>query len=251
MTEQEYWNELQALANEVDNVSAIYNAYEEMNELARQNPAIYNVLNSNAEFWVPCAYSLQTALIVVLSRIFDHASDAHSVHRVVGATMQHPQFFSKESLRVRKANLGLPKNLTDDLVERAWTPAGGQGLRFLKKAVAPYAKKFEDVYRPIRNQVIAHKLRDIDSAKLFSKTNRMELGDILAFLRSLVKAIEHLYLNGTEPEVRMDSNPSYEHPARRSLRKVLTELASSTGRRKFFAPELSEPRELQGTSEKP
>jgi hypothetical protein len=69
----------------------------------------------------------------------------------------------------------------DAFIEHAWEPSGAGDLRHLKKELGQYVKKFEQVYRPIRHNIYAHRLVTDDGhvSALFAQTNRAEIGTIL------------------------------------------------------------------------
>jgi len=75
-------------------------------------------------------------------------------------------------------------------------------LRALKKALVPFTKKIEAVYRPIRH-LIAHNLAisEAEKAELFSKANIGEIDEILYFLHDLMQNLWQLYYNGRIPEL--------------------------------------------------
>jgi hypothetical protein len=194
MTETEYWSECNLLLTEIDDATAIFHTYEEVNRLALEDEHVLLALNADALFWKIQVYSLQTALFIVLGRIFDINPDAHSIHRVVRATQEHSEFFSKEAIAARKCASGIKPDWLDAFLAGVWE-IEPEPLRSLRKELAEYSKRFHDVYRPIRHQIFAHKLLNSGEAisQLFGKTNRKELEEILNFLRALMDAINYLY----------------------------------------------------------
>jgi hypothetical protein len=228
MTEAEYWSDCQYLKNEIDYAVEFFEAQEEINRLAISDEAILKALNADALFWVIRQHSLQLSLFITLGRIFDESKDAHSAHRVIGATLKHPEFFSKNALAARKCAGRAKPDWLDSFMSDTWEP-NTQELRPLKKALTAQAKKFNDIYLPIRNKVYAHRqVLDGNEFKLFKKTNRAEVRSILKFLRELIDAIEDLYLNGRKPVLGKQENPGgYPEAIRRSVNSVLGKLAKS------------------------
>jgi hypothetical protein len=169
--------------------------------LAARRRTIHSLRRS--QFWKVHVYSLQTSLFIIVGRILDEASDAHSIHNLLNATLSHIDIFSKEALSARKVGNGLSQDLLDNFMGTAWFPNGAADLRHLKRELVPYANNFKQIYRPIRNSIFAHKI-EIDEkqvSSLFAPTDREELGAILNFLFDLMHAIEDLYLNGRSPEL--------------------------------------------------
>jgi len=67
-------------------------------------------------------------------------------------------------------------------------------------------------------------------SQLFEKTNRKELEQILRFLQELIDAIEHLYLNGTKPELGFSSDDQYAKEIRSSTKSVLGKVVAAMGK---------------------
>jgi hypothetical protein len=226
MTEVEYWRDCQYLKSEIDYAVEFFEVQEEINRLAISDQTIYKALNDDALFWVIQKHSLQMSLFITLGRIFDENKDACSVHRVIGETLKHTEFFSKNALAVRKCAGGAKPDWLDSYMSDAWEP-NLQELRALKKALAVQAKKFNEIYRPIRHQVYAHRMAIGENEfELFEKTNRTEIRSILTFLRELIDAIEDLYLNGRKPVLGKIENPhGCPERIRQSVNSVLGKLA--------------------------
>lgn len=230
LTESEYWQEVQFLSTEVEGALTIYLIYEEINHLSVQNRSIFEVLNRDALFWNTLAYSLQTSLFIILGRIFDSSPDSRSIDKLLSETLGHLHFFSKEALTARKmGSAGKPEWL-ESFVASAWFPNGPADLRFLKKRLVPYRKKFENVYRPIRHSIFAHRLLTQNQGiTLFAATNRGEVGQILDFLHDLMFNLENLYLNGCKPQLgaRADYHQHYKQIVRAGVEKMLLRLATA------------------------
>ncbi len=229
MTASEYWQQVQLLSIEVEDAIAVYQTYEAINRLALEDREIFLTLNRDALFWKVQTYSLQTSLIIVLGRIFDTADDAHSVHKIVAATLRHLEFFSRDALRERKSELGLTLHDLEHFMSKVWVPSATADLKHLKKAVSRHTEQYQQVYRPIRNEILAHRLtNDAEAvAGLFASTNRVELASILDFLHDLTDAIELLYLNGTKPELGTRSYDSHNQRIRDGVKNVLGRMAAS------------------------
>jgi hypothetical protein len=101
-------------------------------------------------------------------------------------------------------------------------------VRHLKKELAGHHGRIDDVYRPIRNKVFAHRLtsNDQDASELFGRTNRVEVGKILDSLHDLIDAIQALYVNGTRPELGKRSYNEYNQRIRAGTERILRKLAA-------------------------
>lgn len=204
LTDAQYLRELQDISYEVLGAIAVFHTQERINQLALKDEVIREALDSDAEFWNVIMHSLQTTLFITLSRIFDTHREAHSIHQFVKNTLGNYQLFSRNALKARKINMngGVEPEWLQAFLNDTWEPNSASDLRPLKKALAPYAKKFEEVYRPIRHIYIAHRLANTaEVMQLFQRTNRAELGEVLDFLHDLTDSMWQLYGNGIKPEL--------------------------------------------------
>ncbi len=228
LTAPQYLEQVQNLANEVESAIAIHQAYEELHHLGLNDEAIFRALNRDALFWNIHRSCLVTSRFIVMARIFDTNPDAHSVQRLVNLTLAQPELFSKEALAARKTTGASKPEWLDAFIEHAWEPSGAGDLRHLKKELGQYVKKFEQVYRPIRHNIYAHRLVTDDGhvSALFAQTIRAEIGTILDFLDDLTQALWHLYQNGLKPELgqRTEHHNRHNQSIRESVRKVLARL---------------------------
>ena len=231
LTELEFWADIQLVSTEIEDAITIFHTSEEINLLAVHDGEILRLLNEDALFWKVQTYSLQTSLFMILGRIFDSAQDARSIHKVVSTVVGQHQLFSKQALAARKTKEGFPPDGLDQFIAAAWAPSSAAELRFLKKGLAKHNGRFEEVYRPIRNKIFAHRLLSNDQAafQLFRVTSRVEVAEILDFLHDLIDAIQDLYLNGNQPELDKRSYTEYNQRIRAGAQRVLRKLAAGSG----------------------
>jgi hypothetical protein len=119
----------------------------------------------------------------------------------------------------------------DSYIAAAWIPTAGVDLRHLKTSLAPHAKRFEEVYRPIRHGIVAHRLMSDAQAReeLFGKTNREEVAMILDFLHDLIETILHLYMNGSKPVLGTRDFRMHNQRIRDGVSEVLQRLYQNQG----------------------
>ncbi len=162
----------------------------------------------------------------VLGRIFDHGPDAHSVYKILNATRENFNWFSKESLAARRFGANPKPIWMDDFIRNAWEPPDRKSLKDIGKNLAVYTKKVEQVYRPIRDSVFAHRLMTNEEAftRLFSKTDRAQTSQMLDHLHELILAIQDLYLNGTKPDLGKRDFTEYNLKVRNSAREFFQSL---------------------------
>jgi hypothetical protein len=221
--ESDYWRKLELFATEVDNANVIYQAYEEIQCLSLVDKDVLSALYKHALFWNVQVYSLQTSLIIVLGRIFDTDSDAHSVHKIVNTTLSNVNIFSKDSLKKRVSARGVIGDALENFVVGSWAPTSAADLRPLKKALSAHASRYRSVYGPIRDKFLAHRVINDpnDVWKLFTATNRTEIGETVAFLGDLVEALRDLYQNGIEPVLCGRRSSTYNRKIRDGVKEVL------------------------------
>ncbi len=179
-----------------------------INELADADQKIYQRLDRHRDFWRVTLFGLQNSLFVVLARILDSNPKLHSIYQVLNATTAHPEFFSKSALRARKLSIpGSDPNppWLDEYVPKAWEPSI-QDLRGLKKALAPHKTKFDDVYKPIRDQIAHIIFKDEQSiGGLYDRTLKSDIDEILCFLHGVIRAIWEMAYNAAEPKFNGDN----------------------------------------------
>jgi hypothetical protein len=159
-----------------------------------------NKMNETPMAWNFIRYSLFVNYILGLGRIFDTDGDSFSIDDLLKTCIEEIDIFTKEELRKRKAGSGLDSKHVDECISKAFEPTA-KDFHVLRGEVSKRRKVFQDVYRPIRHKIIAHK--DLEhlgnSDDLFSNTNVSEISDILEFLNSLQMALFGLYHNGRQP----------------------------------------------------
>lgn len=138
--------------------------------------------------------------VIIFFRIFDPASDAHSIRAFLTATGENPHLFSRTALAKRKRDSGLPSDVAEQFVASAWKPT----VHDLKQIATPLKgsqKKFENVYQPIRSSVFAHGiLKDPQRARLISTAQIPEIIEMLTASQKVVEGVTQLYLNGRKPD---------------------------------------------------
>ena len=94
LTPAKYWSEVELLSTEIEDAIIIHHTYEEINRLAVHDEAILKSLNKDPLFWQTQMHCLQTSLFLTLSRIFDNKANAHTIHKLINATLGNLQLFS-------------------------------------------------------------------------------------------------------------------------------------------------------------
>jgi len=198
MLEFHYRRDLGLVENDIANgIEAVY-VERTINKLALEDPRAFTILNANALFWTLQIRCLHTTIFMTLGRIFDHK--AHSIQKVLAATVENPQLFSKEAIVLRKLVGGKRPEWLDEYLKDLWIP-NPDDLQPLIEETERFRKIYETVYRPIRSKVYAHRVlkEDAEVANLFQKTNVSELEEMFRFLYKLAHSQVFALDNGKKP----------------------------------------------------
>lgn len=198
MIESQYRRDLGLVENDIANgIEALY-VERTINKLCLEDPKAFTILNANALFWTVQIRCLRTTIFMTLGRIFDH--QAHSIQKVLTATIENPQLFSKEAIVARKLVGQKRPEWLDEYVKDLWVH-NPQDLQPLIDETERFRAIYEAVYRPIRSKVYAHRVLKNDSqiASLFGKTNVTELEEMFRFLYKLARTLAFTLDNGKKP----------------------------------------------------
>lgn len=227
MTESKYVEELNLISDDVDTAIKCFYTYIEIHNYAAEDQRIYRAINKEPEFWKINLYSLQTAFFIALARIFDDGKDAHSIHKLLTATVAHPEFFSKEALGARRTAGGPKPEWLDTYLSDIFEPQVAD-LRALKKSLSMHRTSYNLAYADIRNFVFAHRIYSDKEqiTALFSKTLPVEVDKMLYNLRDLLDAVRDLFVNGRRPELGSRTF-DYRNRIKNGVRSTLSELLSA------------------------
>jgi len=189
----------QRFEGEVMTAATAFYTWKSINLVASKDNAISVVMNKEALLWNAIIYSLQTTALITLGRIFDTDHGALSVHSYLNKCVAAIDQFDAEHLRGRKLRLanGRPTPWLDEYIANAEYPSKAD-FRDVKRVAKQFQKQYEIIYKPIRNQVLAHKdLATIDKTDaLFAKTRIGDIQKTLEFLYQLSQVVFHFLHNG-------------------------------------------------------
>jgi AbiU2 len=229
LTEEQYWRDYKAIEDDVHAAMVICYTHRALNHVPAGDATLSAKMNATPEFWMVTSSTLQSMLFIVLARILDHDPDVHSVHKLLNATIAHPEYFSKAARRARALRNAStpwePEMLAEYDRNNIWEPTAAD-LRTLKKDLGPHKAKFDDIYRPLRNHV-AHIILTTDSEvqELYRGALKSDIDQILSFLHGLVKAIWDMAYNGQPRNINKD-NYGYAEKRNRVIKEVETMLRS-------------------------
>ncbi len=173
-------------------------AWKAIHNLLSNDRKLYNSFNRNALSWNLIMHSLQATFFITLGRIFDTDQNSFSVHKVFRCCKKEIHQFNREGLRSRR--LENEKEIPDWLdgyINEAYE-AKSKDFTKLKKEVNKVQRIYEDIYRPIRHKIFAHKDYDhlSNTAVLFKETTIGQAENILKTLYQAKMVIRSLYDNG-------------------------------------------------------
>ena len=231
MTEAEFLRQYAIIRDDICGAINVFHAYNAINAFAAEGDN-GQAMQEHADFWMIQTYSLQATFFVLLGRIFDNNRNSHSVDKLLAATVDHPEFFSRAALSLRDE--AQRRTRPAEWVKQMMEPSGPD-LKPLQNAVLPHAKKYREVYKPIRNKEFAHK-ENMDrevKANLFTRARTNDVGEILRFLSDLKDVLFELIENGRRPVICEGKlQPGHSHyvhdceEVERNTRAVLSALYS-------------------------
>ena len=224
MQEAEYKRDFDVMSNQITAARQVFYTYIEINKFGDEGKESYNKLNRDGHFWSVQLYALQTTCFIILGRIFDRTKGAYSIHDFLASTVTYPDFFSKRALAERKrtaARQAEPEWLGDYL-KSAWEP-GKADLAKLRSIIATSVKKWDKIYKPIRDKIFAH---NHTKGSVDALLQGALIGDIVEILHDLNKILIHIFQmleNGREYWISNDDR-SYADPFIGDARKFLSHL---------------------------
>lgn len=196
--------QLQHFRQELSTAAHTFFLWKGVNNCAAEDRDIHRGLNEQALSWNTITHSLQTTFFIALGRLFDTDGKSFSVHTFLRNCIDNLGQFGKEALRARKME-GLNGKEPDWLkkyIEKAYVPSEIDFQR-LRGELSKRQKQYEEIYRPIRNEVFAHRdAASMDNVEgLFGKTRIDVIEELLSFLYQIQEVVFQLLWNGKLREI--------------------------------------------------
>lgn len=210
----DFETQLELFRTEAQSAIQFFYAWDATHAVAAKDKSVFRLLNQAPLFWNTTLGALQASAFVALGRIFDPDPNNHSVTRLLALAHGNLDIFSMDALAERKRKLSQNADeWLEEYLKHAYVPTG-EDFRRLKRYVAQRRKLYEQVYRPLRHKVFAHRgiTTKAEVTDLFAKTDLRELRQLLVFLGRLYEALWQLYYNGHKPVLR---------PAKFSVNRML------------------------------
>lgn len=190
---------LKLYRDEVATATWAFYAWKHLNNIGSNDRAVQSGLNRNAATWNVITHSLQTTFFITIGRLFDIDGNAFSVHAFLRFCIENVDQFDSQHIRERKmtGQNGVEPDWLESFMERVYN-AKVRDFQSLRGEVAKHQKRYEEIYRPIRNKFMAHK--EIESlsnvTEIFGQTNIGEIQSFLALFGQIECIVFDLMHNG-------------------------------------------------------
>lgn len=202
-TTMNFEEELEVFRTEEEAAQQYFFAYLSVRSLAAAEENVLINMNTTPLFWRTTHHAMLVAAFVALGRIFDQDPKSdHNIDKLMQATGQNLDLFSKSALVDRKIAAGLKPGEAARYVSDRYELTAAD-VRDMRKQVSAWRRVYDERYRDVRHMPFAHKRRDATVEAILAKTNIEEIKDLLGFLAGLHSALDQLYLNGQQPIVHV------------------------------------------------
>ena len=181
----------------------ILHYYLHMGSLAQLDTAEYKALNYNARFWNDFNFIALQTTIIFLGKIFDKDTRTHNIRALLKSLSLNLKYFSKNSLRQRKINLGSTDGI-DEYISNAHE-LDQSDIHDIHAEVDKAVMLWQKI-QPLRHQVYAHNQMLSNEAKdaLFKQVTYDDLEYLVQILLNVCFALEQAELNGRKPDFSDD-----------------------------------------------
>lgn len=192
------------LETEVVTAARSYYLWKNIHNIAANNERIYRGLNEQALSWITILHSLQITSLIALGRLFDSDDRAFSADTVLRKCIENIDQFGRDALRERKrqSGTGLCAEQLTKYIKKADVPEEVD-FRKLRGELSKRQKHYREIYRPIRNKILAHKDSSMLDTKdtLFEGTKLKDIEEFLWFFHQLQCIIWELLHNGRKTKI--------------------------------------------------
>ncbi|CEP37914.1 MULTISPECIES: AbiU2 domain-containing protein [unclassified Halomonas] len=190
---------LKLYRDEVATATWAFYAWKHLNNIGSNDRAVRSGLNRNAATWNVITHSLQTTFFITIGRLFDIDGDAFSVHAFLRFCIENIDQFASQRIRERKMTdqNGVEPEWLEGYMEKVYE-AKERDFQRLRGEVAKHQRRYEEIYRPIRNKFMAHKeIASLSNVtEIFGRTNIGEIQSFLALFGQIENIVFDLMHNG-------------------------------------------------------
>lgn len=187
--------------NEVGTAIASFFLWKKIEEIATDKKKLAR-LNNTPLSWSIIRHSLSVTTLITMHRIFETDEECISADDLLKTYLLDISIFSTEQLRARKDPNNENPEWLEEYIDYAYEPTE-LDFHILRGELSKRRKIFNEIYRPIRSKLIAHKVKafvDI-SQELHAKGSMSEIEEILEFVNAIKEALFDLYMNGRKPDL--------------------------------------------------
>jgi hypothetical protein len=197
--EAEFEERIEMFSKEVEAVNQFYYSSMAIHHTYSVEHSVKKTLDGLGLVTLTVLAGLQTSLVVTLGRIFDDKSK-YTIHKLLKFMREHPELFSTEALRARKARWSRPAPVNSWIHTCVSHAPTLEDFNELGKMVSPHRKMYDEKIDAIRDKWFAHReVHSLQANELFAKTELGEVEDTLSFLLGFGNAIWQWYYNGSKP----------------------------------------------------
>lgn len=189
--------------NEVGTAIASFYLWKKIEDIA-SNQKKLAILNITPLSWSIIRHSVAVTNLITLHRIFETDEECISADGLLKTYLNDISIFSTKQLRKRKDPNNENPEWLEEYIDYAYEPTE-QDIHNLRGELRKRRKIFNEIYRPIRSKLIAHKVKEYVSIsqELHSKGSMEEIEELLEFLYALKEALFELYMNGRKPDLTL------------------------------------------------
>lgn len=195
---------LKLFQDEVATATWTFYAWKHINRIGSNDLSVRRGLNQNAATWNVITHSLQTTFFITVGRLFDIDGDAFSVHAFLRYCIENVEQFNSDYIRKRKLadQNGIEPDWLAGYMDNVYE-AKEKDFQRLRGEVGKRQKRYEEIYRPIRNKVMAHKeIASLSNVTdIFGKTHIGEIQDFLTLFNQIENIVFDLMHNGKLREI--------------------------------------------------
>jgi hypothetical protein len=211
---------------EVELASGAFYTWRSIDDHIKKDSGVLATVNRTPLVWNTFQSSNRTAFLIAIGRIFDTDGDAFSLTAFLNACIEHIQEFSRTALRERRLRdvIGNPPDWFESYIAAAEEPLP-RVFQDLKRASRPFRAKYEEIYKPIRHKVIAHRdLQFIEKAEEhFQRTDIRDIEAMLTFFSQVEGVVFQWLHNGRRSQLRdheVTPDPRYSNDVTKLLDAV-------------------------------
>ena len=199
-----YKKQYEHFSQEVSFVARTWHHHLQIEQRAMVDNKFHAALNKAAQFWLDHRFMALQTTIIVLGRVFDKDSRAHSLSKTLVAAKNELEHFEKSELRKRKIGIGETPNWLDAYLASAHELSADdlKNIRVEYNKANSFWKKLE----PLRNKIFAHGeiLSDAERSSIYASAKTEDITSILQILLNISEALWQAEVNGKKPDFASD-----------------------------------------------